>query len=197
MGVLEDRQHLTTFTKRHPPFWTASVSRLGRITRLKTSSKKTRTLNGSLTGNAVIRPQSCPNIMKSHPQPKSRCVKPPLVLQQSTSRHIEHMKDNKHMQRPSTSPTKDNTSLSSCPPSEFTAWRDNDSSTKENDNHATTHENCEIPMYSILKRSKHVQRMMFLASSTRNLQMKKPPKKRTHAQRMRCLASSTRSLQGM
>ena len=79
-----------------------------------------------------------------------------------------------------------------------TIWSNlDDSSTKENDNHATTHENCEIPMYSILKRSKHVQRMMFLASSTRNLQMKKPPKKRTHAQRMRCLASSTRSLQGM
>ena len=130
MGVLEDRQHLTTFTKRHPPFWMASFSRLGRITHPKTSSKRTRTLNISLTGNASTRPQSCPNIIQSDPQPK-RCVKPPLVLQQSTSRHIEHMKDNKHMQRPSTSPAKDNTSLSSCP-SEFTAWRDNDSSTKEN-----------------------------------------------------------------
>ena len=136
MGVLEDKQHFTTFTQHHPPFWTVSSLRQKR-TQLKASVKKSRTLEDSLK-KMSIRPQSSPIIRQDHVQPKKVHQKPPLIIQRSTTIHDKYRKEKKHMKRPSTCLTNDRHHLSSssssisCSPDEFTAWDDNDSNSKEN-----------------------------------------------------------------
>lgn len=133
MGVLEDRQHLTTFSQRQPLFWTSSPSirskkLISRVYRKKSRAEnapkgiKPKTTQKRFNQSAVrklpMRPQSAPSTRPNHLQ-KKRYLKPGSVAPcsarkcsnngdqtDSTLSISEQVKQD--MRRPLTCPTRNN-----------------------------------------------------------------------------------------
>ncbi|MCO5598065.1 hypothetical protein L7F22_052155 [Adiantum nelumboides] len=159
MGVLEDGQHLTSFSRMQAPFWMPSPS-----TRSKRSHKRfvkkakevgiwenTKPMSDVCKNNTKklsIRPQSAPSAVLVNQPARARNCKPTLLASERQTdfrkgiprlRAVDIKSVVQPTQRPSTSPEKLQVNcgkkqlLSSCSTSpEFAAWDHDDANAKEN-----------------------------------------------------------------
>ncbi|MCO5576912.1 hypothetical protein L7F22_030733 [Adiantum nelumboides] len=160
MGVLEDGQHLTSFSQMQAPFWMSSRSTRSKGSRYKRSVKKAKEadiwenakpMNDVCKNNTKkpsIRPQSAPSAVPVNQPARARNCKPTLIASERPTdfrkgiprlRAVGIKSVVQPTKRPSTSPEKFQLNcgkkqlLSSCSTSpEFAAWDHDDANVKEN-----------------------------------------------------------------
>ncbi|MCO5603587.1 hypothetical protein L7F22_057738 [Adiantum nelumboides] len=159
MGVLEDGQHLTSFSRMQAPFWMSSPSTRPKRACYKGTAKKAKEVAvwenakpmddvyKNYSKKRSFRPQSAPSAVPVNQPARARNCKPPLL---ASDRQTEFRKGIPRLRavdtrsvvqptkRPSTSPEKSQLNcgkkqlLSSCSTSpEFAAWDHDDANAKE------------------------------------------------------------------